>query len=151
MEGHHNFDKEAPFLVQGLLALSDTREEDGGFLCVPGSHRIAKEWAIRNGWDRCNFPGQLRPKPDDSLQQHAQCIPVRAGSLVIWNQFTFHANYPNRSGRWRLNQYVRMYPSEKTRFFSIAPHPEDYPRDFIENTITPLGRRLFGMDLWDGE
>lgn len=151
MGGHHDFDKEAPFLVQGFLALSDARMQDGGFLCVPGSHRIAKEWAIRNGWDRRRFLGQLKPKPEDSLQQHVQCIPVRAGSLVVWNQFTLHANHPNRSDCWRLNQYIRMYPSTKTRFFPIAPNPEDYPSDFIGKTITSLGRRLFGIDRWVDE
>mmetsp|Transcript_25567 Transcript_25567/g.43654 ORF Transcript_25567/g.43654 Transcript_25567/m.43654 type:complete len:363 (+) Transcript_25567:303-1391(+) len=144
--GPHDFDNEAPFLVQGLLSLSDAREEDGGFLCVPGSHRVAKEWAIRSGWDRKPFPGQLRPNSDDALQKHVRCIPVRSGSLVVWNQFTFHANHPNRSDRWRLNQYVRMYPCRKTRFRALAPDLDCYPKDFVENAMTPLGRKLFGID-----
>jgi len=31
--------------VQGLIALDDAREEDGGFLTVPGFHRHLSEWA----------------------------------------------------------------------------------------------------------
>jgi len=145
----HDFDKESPFLVQAVLALSDTREDDGGFVCVPGSHRITKEWAVRNGWHRRPFLGQLRPELEDPLQQRQHCIPLCAGSLVIWNAFTLHANRPNRSDRWRVNQYLRMYPVTQTRFRPLAPNINDYPKDFIENLITPLGRRLFGIDSWE--
>lgn len=142
----HNFNTEAPVLVQGLLSLSDAKEEDGGFLCVPGSHNISKQWAIRNGWTNCRFPGQLRPDASDPLQQHVKNIPLRAGSLVIWNQFTFHANHPNQSHRWRINQYVRMYPVRTTRYGPIAPNVTDYPEGFC---MTSLGRKLFGIDKWE--
>lgn len=145
--GHHDFDAEAPFLVQGLLALSDAREEDGGFLCVPGSHRIAREWTVRNNLEQKE--PQLRPEPGDQLQRHVQRVPVRAGSLVVWNQFTMHANHPNRSDRWRLNQYIRMYPVKRTRFRPLLPDVRDYPSDFARTKITPLGRKLFGIDSWD--
>jgi Phytanoyl-CoA dioxygenase (PhyH) len=147
----HDFDKEAPFLVQGFLALFDAREKDGGFLCVPGSHKVTKEWSIRNGWQHQPFPGQLRPHPNDRLQQHVQHITVRAGSLVIWNAFTLHANHPNRLDRWRLVQYIRMYSATTTRFKPLATDIEDYPEEFMRTMITPLGRRLFGIDRWDEE
>lgn len=146
---HHDFDNEAPFLVQGLLALSDAKEQDGGFVCVPGSHRIAKEWTNLNSLG--DKRPQLRPSLDDPLQKRIQCIPVRAGSLVVWNAFTMHANNPNRSKQWRLNQYIRMYPAKGTRFLPFATDPSDYPRYFIEKLVTPLGRKLFGIDSWDDE
>ena len=31
--------------VQGLLALSDCKAENGGFYCVPGAHRLIRKWA----------------------------------------------------------------------------------------------------------
>ena len=143
----HDFDSEAPFLVQGVLALSNAREQDGGFLCVPGSHRISKEWAFRNGWADRPFPGQIRPESDDPLQYCTHKIPVRAGSIIIWNQFTFHANHPNCSDQWRFNQYIRMYPVDGTRFQPFAPDVTLYPDGFLDR-MTPLGKLLFGIEPW---
>lgn len=31
--------------MQGILALVDSREQDGGFCCVPGFHRHLSEWS----------------------------------------------------------------------------------------------------------
>ena len=35
-------------IIQGLLTLTDARVEDGGFHCVPGSHKITIDWAEAN-------------------------------------------------------------------------------------------------------
>lgn len=145
----HSFEAEAPVLVQGFLALSDARVEDGGFLCVPGSHAIAQDWTVLHDWHQRPFPGQLQPEMDDPLLQCTHTIPVRAGSLVIWNAFTFNANHPNRSDQWRIVQYIRMYPLPTTRFKPFAPHIDLYPDEFVANILTPLGKRLFGIIPWE--
>ena len=43
-----------------------------------------------------------------------------------------------------------MYPAKGTRFLPFATDPSDYPRYFIAK-VTPLGRKLFGIDSWDDE
>jgi ectoine hydroxylase-related dioxygenase (phytanoyl-CoA dioxygenase family) len=109
---HANHDQTKQWLPQGLIALTDAREQDGGFWCVPGSHRIAHEWArAHNAQEKRG--SSLLVDADDPMRQFIQKITVRAGTLLVWNNLTFHANHPNRSDRWRVVQYCRMYPVGK--------------------------------------
>ena len=41
-----------PFGVQGVLYLTDTSEDQGGFQCVPGFHNIFEEWVKTQPEDR---------------------------------------------------------------------------------------------------
>jgi hypothetical protein len=76
--------------VQGLLNLIDARTEDGGFLCVPGFHKHLLEWAAaaenqpykEETVDAFDF---LEVPKDDPMQAWTQPVPMRAGSLLIWN------------------------------------------------------------------
>ena len=43
---------------------------------------------------------------DDDMIQGGQEVPVREGSLIIWNSALPHSNYPNRSKNPRIVQYV---------------------------------------------
>ncbi len=43
---------------------------------------------------------------NDPMKDAGQEVPVRAGSLVIWNSALPHCNYPNRSNRFRMVQCV---------------------------------------------
>jgi hypothetical protein len=111
-----------PFKVQGLIALLDSREEDGGFLCVPGFHTYLEEWAQENieiaAPERSNFVSV--PKKDE-IQSFARRIPMRSGSLIIWNSNLPHCNYPNNSENFRMNQYIKMFKSYK-----------DAPKGYLE-------------------
>ena len=101
--------------VQGLLNLIDARTEDGGFLCVPGFHKHLLEWAAaaenqpykEETVDAFDF---LEVPKDDPMQAWAQPVPMRAGSLLIWNSELPHCNYANDSDRFRMVQYVKCFP-----------------------------------------
>ncbi len=142
---HLPHDQTQQWLPQGLIALTDAREQDGGFWCVPGSHQIAHEWARAHGAEH-KRGSSLLVDADDPMRAHIQKITVRAGTLLVWNNLTFHANHPNHSDRWRVVQYVRMYPVGKTPFAPLWP-----PREFAAHRaiLTPLARRLFGITSWD--
>jgi hypothetical protein len=44
--------------MQGLLALVDSREDDGGFCCVPGFHRNVATWAKHT--EACDWAHQFK-------------------------------------------------------------------------------------------
>ena len=41
-----------PFQVQGVLCLTDTDTNQGGFRCIPGFHRNLSDWAADQPTDR---------------------------------------------------------------------------------------------------
>jgi ectoine hydroxylase-related dioxygenase (phytanoyl-CoA dioxygenase family) len=144
---HANHDQTKQWLPQGLIALTDAREQDGGFWCVPGSHRIAHEWARAHNAES-KRGSSLLVDADDPMRAHVQKITVRAGTLLVWNNLTFHANHPNRSERWRVVQYCRMYPLRTTPFTPMWPAQAF---DQHLQIMTPLARKLFGIDPWASE
>ena len=65
------------FGVQGVLYLTDTSEEQGGFQCVPGFQRIFDEWVQTQPEDR-------NPRRPDLEGLEVKSIAGKAGDLVIW-------------------------------------------------------------------
>jgi len=139
--------------LQGLITLADSRVDDGGFCCVPGFHRNLKEWAqntqetnyaknTKNQYSFVNVP------PKDHMNEQVRKISSRAGSLIIWSSELPHCNYPNNSSRFRINQYVKMFPAQEggkgtdTRFLTVQALTKN-----IE--VTQLGKKLLGLEKWD--
>lgn len=140
--------------TQGALALSDCRVQDGGFFCVPGTHRIVRGWANANGGaveDRCihspESSGQVPLPKDDPLAALGVPVPLRAGSLLIWNSSLLHCNYPNDSERMRLVQYVQMIPDDDPAFGPLFTDINLLPPT-SQFELTPLGERLYGFAPW---
>jgi hypothetical protein len=152
-----------PYDVQGVLSLTDVVPGQGGFQCVPGFHRRIDEWIATQPADRDPF----RP---DLTGLEVQQIGTRAGDLLIWDSRLPHGTSPNRSDRPRLAQYISMFPADeaneahrerrlhawRTR---TTPHdPQGFPfpgdprereaRQGVIAELTPLGRRLLGLDRW---
>lgn len=152
-----------PYDVQGVLSLTDVRPGDGGFQCVPGFHRRIHEWIRTQPADRDPF------RPDLAGMQVEQ-IPMRSGDLLIWDSRLPHGTSPNRSERPRLAQYISMFPADEpneahrerrlhawqTRTTPHDPQGFPFPGDprrveELHGTtaeLTPLGRRLLGLDPW---
>lgn len=138
-DAKHNWDN--GFLLQGFLSLTDAREKDGGFHCVPGGHKIALEWARAHGKESAG--STLGVDADDPIRNWIQKISIRRGCLFVWSSFLFHANRPNYSDKWRIVQYIRMYVKHKTPFEPLFPFLGSYPSYF---QMTPLGAKLFGTE-----
>ena len=94
-----------PFQVQGVLCLTDTDTNQGGFRCIPGFHRNLSDWAADQPADR---PARML----DTSGMKVQSVPGRAGDLIIWHSALPHSNSANTSNRPRLAQYITMWPVE---------------------------------------
>jgi hypothetical protein len=149
-----------PFGVQGVLCLTDTSADMGGFQCVPGMHRNLEEWTKTQPKDR-------NPRVPDLTGRTVVPIPAKAGDLIIWDRLLPHGNGRNLSDRPRLAQYITMFPAveldTRTRDYRVRlwqrrlhPRCRAFPGDprRVERTryrtaeLTELGRRLLGADPW---
>ena len=43
----------------------------------------------------------------DAIHTRSRRVPLRAGSLLLWNQCTVHGTRPNDSDHFRFAQFVR--------------------------------------------
>ncbi len=155
-----------PFRVQGVLALTDTSEDMGGFQCVPGFHKDLDAWIAKQPADRNPFTPDLSALP---AGMKVTPIPMRAGDLVIWDTRLAHGNGHNVSNKPRLAQYISMSPADedneverlaridrwqhrKKPAYDRAFPGDPRRREEIEGTtatLTPLGRKLLGLDRWE--
>ncbi|WP_300531905.1 phytanoyl-CoA dioxygenase family protein [Maricaulis sp.] len=145
-----------PFVLQGLLALSDSGPGEGGFQCVPGFHRRIEAWLDTQ-------PEGYATRFPDVSGMEIEFVPLKAGDFLIWHSALPHGNTPNRSDRPRLAQYITMKPANQIPaavqaqqleailrgVAPVAPGGTQLPPDAREITfnchLTELGRRLVGM------
>ena len=147
------------FGVQGVLYLTDTAENQGGFQCVPGFNNTFEEWVKTQPEDR-------NPHQPDLADLQVKSIAGKAGDLLIWHRLLAHGNGHNKSDKPRLAQYITMSPapkdSEEARQGRIKAWQERRPlsnwpgdsRDWEHErqepaVLTELGRKLLGVDLWE--
>jgi len=150
-----------PLGVQGVLALTDTTDDMGGFQGVPELFQNLEVWVKTQPADR-------NPHAPDLTGFGITVVPARVGDLVIWNSLFPHGNGHNVSDRPRLAQYISMSPArqenEEARQDRImrwrdrlppdaswAPgDPRGWEQEHGQTAeLTPLGRRLLGVDLWE--
>lgn len=149
-----------PFHVQGVLALADTEPDMGGFQCIPETYQNLPEFL------KTQTPEQIASRNPDYTGYTITRPRLAAGDLLIWTNQLLHGNGHNTSGRPRFCQYISMNPvgDEKTRQARVAcwqehTHPgwgsfRGDPRRVEEQrtepaSLTPLGRKLLGVDSWD--
>jgi ectoine hydroxylase-related dioxygenase (phytanoyl-CoA dioxygenase family) len=147
------------FGVQGVLYLTDTAENQGGFQCVPGFNNTFEEWVKTQPEDR-------NPHQPDLADLQVKSIAGKAGDLLIWHRLLAHGNGHNTSDKPRLAQYITMSPapkdSKEARQGRIRAWQERRPlsnwpgdsRDWEHErqepaVLTELGRKLLGVDLWE--
>ncbi len=149
------------FGVQGVLALTDTDEDMGGFQCVPEIYQDLSTWLAEHPVEQ-----RTARTPDISGYEITK-VPLRAGDIVIWRNLLPHGNGHNRSRSARLAQYISMSLAREddvqARQVRIncwqrnAPPPNPFfPGDSrkIEERreepakLTGLGRKLLGLDAW---
>lgn len=172
--GHPDFDRAAdihwdakprerivdpqPFL-QGVLFLTDTTEACGPFECVPSLYREAKAWL------------EARPEATEPDVTGREIVKVtgRAGDLVVWNALLPHRGGRNDGATPRVTQYISMQPvphqastrakkaEERVAWWRdnrVPTHWREWPPTVIDPEpgvragLTPLGRKLLGLDGW---
>lgn len=144
-----------PRPVQGVLCLTDTTADQGGFHCVPELFRGFREWLADQPGDRDTW--QPGPVPYERVS-----IEANAGDLIVWDSILAHGNGVNRSDRVRFAQYITMTPAtpgvtrdDETATWRDRTHPRwatGDPRGWEGRqpsaTLTALGERLLGKVAW---
>lgn len=138
--------------IQGVINLRDNVEEDGGFAVVPGFHRIFETWVecgahtlgLRD-WPRKSYPFQQ----SEGAAHMAQRVPMRAGSVVLWDQRCAHGSMPNRSGNPRMAQFFKMFPattlSDAQRRKRAAILQQEIDALGFGEELTETGRAVFDV------
>ncbi|CAF1548010.1 unnamed protein product [Rotaria magnacalcarata] len=139
--------------LQAILALVDCRQQDGGFHAVPGFQHYIATWTKSNHKlclrsNQSSDPTTVQIPWDDPIREHIQCMPIRKGSLLVWDSRLPHGNYPNSSNQMRIIQYLHMAPiaDEALRPFPLLK--EDLPETF---QLTELGEKLYGFKSWESD
>ena len=102
---------------------------------------------------RRSEPTTIWIEQTDPALKHVQKVPIRAGTLVIWDGRLIHSNFPNTGEKPRYVQYVKMNAVGPDIQSCVEPlyESEDEFRDYVKEEdfeMTPLGRKLFGFDPW---
>ncbi len=146
------------FALQGLVYLTDTSKEQGAFSCVPSIFRKLNSWCE----EHANDAHKRHPiVPDEDLV----AVEGKAGSLVIFDRLIPHTGRLNQSTRHRFVQYVTMQPvsNEEDRVQRVSDWRQKMPPKWAVDqnvpgqempesgeaaTLTPLGKKLVGVDHW---
>jgi ectoine hydroxylase-related dioxygenase (phytanoyl-CoA dioxygenase family) len=100
------FVDEERFASVGLwVPLVDTDMTNGGIAVLPGSHRWNDGPRSFGGWSP-----YLNLLP--MLLEHAQPVPMRAGSALVFSQKLFHGSRANRSGATRISAAALLVSKE---------------------------------------
>ncbi len=137
--------------LQGVLNLLDNREEDGGFVVVPGfTPAFFEQWLRAQGpmQARDADPGAYRFPDNCAVAKRAQRVPMAEGSMVVWPQCTAHGSQANRSDRPRMAMFLKMNPSASMPVAQRAQRAEALRRAFAAagfrpEEVTRLGRQVF--------
>lgn len=91
--------------LQGLFYLTECKENDGAFHCVPGFHNQIDEWL-----------DELEPheNPREKALKTLQPKPITgdAGDFIIWHNALPHCATPNRGESPRMVQYLTYLPDD---------------------------------------
>lgn len=174
--------------VQCVLNFNDNRIDDGGTLVLPGFHHHILKWNEANKHLRKPLPWLTFSKDVDEqpLLQNACRVPMREGSVLIWNQTLIHGTSPNNSSNCRMAQFMKAFSrsqsfktvtSSATTTIAVDSDTDTSDSNDIKerggnavyttdrlirrasllkkcmtangsvDAITPLGSKLFGLDV----
>ena len=152
-----------PVNVQGVLALSDTSPESGGFQCYPELFNNLLAWREQAPKDRNPWQPDL-----DTVPYPMEFIAMKKGELLIFNSLLAHGIRPNTSSdQVRLAQYISFTPAQEDnqslRDWRVqswrersAPQGYAFPGDPLEQEklrypqadLSELGEKILGARNW---
>jgi hypothetical protein len=147
-------------MFQGVVALTDTAADQGGFRCVPSLYNDRAAWPHIPTMDQDGDENWLA----DTEGREIVHVPARTGDLIVWDSHLPHGNSRNRSTAPRIAFYIAMGPFlavgalrqaqiDSWRTGRCVPwwrsrpgygRVEPWPRA----GLTELGRRLLGVEDW---
>lgn len=126
-----------------VFYLTDVEPRGGGLYAVPGSHRMVQELCestpngrhLNSGWlDIKDFP-----EPSE--------VTGEAGDVIITHYLIAHGASHNRRARTRVAYFTRFSCLDHPFYPPPTPTADRFNRRQI-NAMTPIGRRLLGVDPW---
>lgn len=99
---------------QGVLNLTDSKENQGGFVVVPRSHRHHRQYFEDKGMLDFKKDWFLVPEEDKQNEPFSNCMKVNtmAGDFILWDSRTFHCNTVPREKNLRVCTYICMLPED---------------------------------------
>eukprot|EP01132_Coremiostelium_polycephalum_P008265 gene8265-10155_t len=136
--------------LQGVINLLDNKEEDGGYVVVPGFHTIFQEYFNSKKPDY--EPPSMNFNRNEFIFKRAKRISMRKGSLVLWDQRMPHGSFSNHSSRPRMAQFIKIFPTSTVsqERYDARAKVLTYilQNDFTNDSsipLTKLGKKLFGI------
>lgn len=142
--------------LQAVLNFADNLEDDGGFWCVPGFagvfENIFSATPPPTGQELAAVDrnGLLFGKRDEAevlamLRHLSMRVPMRAGSLVLWDHRTPHGACRNWSAKFRAAQFLKLFPRRlisperlSRRASLLRRQLSGFPRDLLMNSVFGL-------------
>jgi hypothetical protein len=113
---------------------------------VPKFHKCIKKWCEANTGMKKPLPW-LELRQDDPMVKFGQRIPMRAGSVLVWDQTMFHGTSPNISCECRMAQFLKALPRECVSEERLIRRAEALKNILIKN----LGKVGEGKGEGEGE
>lgn len=161
---------------QGVLALTDTDEDMGGFQCVPSLYKDLQGWLDELPTKKAIF-SYFNVDKDEAVEVcpvvfpyrkpnrwQIEKIPVKAGDLIVWDSYLAHGNGSNKTDKPRLAQYITMFPvgdlrlkHERIDCWKNSKPPSGFafpgnpylPEQKEPAELTRLGKKLLGIYKWE--
>lgn len=148
-----------PFSLQGVLYLTDTSEDQGGWQGIAGFHRDFDEWVKTQPPDRDT-------RNPDLTGLEVTHVAGKAGDMIIWTRALAHGNGHNVTDQPRFAQYITMSPARlddaealaaRLEAFRLRRPPQSaafigdsrgYEERMEEPRLTDLGKKLLGSEPW---
>ena len=92
---------------------------------------------------------QLRVPAGDPFKAAGQIIPMRAGSMLVWDARLAHSNSCNDSSHMRMVQYIQMVETDDPCFAPLLEDAAGFLPPAREFELTELGAKLYGLQPWD--
>ncbi|MET7878890.1 phytanoyl-CoA dioxygenase family protein [Micromonospora profundi] len=112
-------------LVNISYSLTDVEAGDGGFACLPGSHKA-------------NLPCPVEVSRLDVGSHYVQNIPVKAGDAILFTEALVHGTLPWKAPNERRTVFARYSPGPLQ--FRRDPLPKGY--ETFAPLLTPLQKAI---------
>jgi hypothetical protein len=126
----------------GCFYFTDVVADGGGIHVVPGGHRAVEEEARAHPDGRRLHENWKRLGDLDSVE-----VTGSAGDFMLLHHLMPHAASRNRQPTARVALFLRYVRTDQTHGYGSRP-PRVYNAAQLD-AMTPLGRRLAGLDPWD--
>lgn len=127
--------------VGGCFYLTDVEQGGGGIHVVPGGHRIVAQQAAAVRGGRHLYANWKRIPPMESVE-----VLGEAGDFALLHHLMPHAASHNRRTTTRVAQFLRFVRTDHPHGAASLP-VRSYSEEQLA-VISPLGRRLLGLDPW---